>query len=545
MATYEEIMAKARELAAAGDTAGAKRLGEIAIGMRGQEPVSTGDEVRARMQSALSSQPTPESLARTEAANVESERMMAMPDVSRLEAAITGAGQGATFGFADEMTAGLASLSPNLTYEDALGGVRERLEAGRELHPKTALGAEVGGALLTGLAAGPAVTAKTALGKAGQAAGIGLGEGSLYGFGVGEGGAENRAKSAATTGALGAVTGGALSLGGSGIGAIVDKLKGSKAARGMVSSTPSVDELKAAAGDLYDEAQRSGITATPQYTRGFADDMQSMAAREGIITPSGRVAKGMVNVSDALNMIDDYAGEAMDPAQMRAVRLSISDAAQSNVPREARIGSQMIKEFDEFTSPMTPTIANANKLYTQAMRGNVVDEAVELAGVRAGQFSGSGYENALRTEFRRLSRDIVKGRLKGLSPDQVASIRRVADGGPIENLARGVGKAAPTGIVNVAAGGGMPFMIGNAIGGPGVGLAAGLGTMTAGTMGRSAATSMQKQNAAIAGALMRGGKTPPLSSTNIPLSAGRSNAAVNAVIASLLAGQRPTGATSQ
>jgi hypothetical protein len=153
--------------------------------------------------------------------------------------------------------------------------------------------------------------------------------------------------------------------------------------------------------------------------------------------------------------------------------------------------------------PLAPQFREANQLYRRAMAGSTIDEAVELAGVRAGQFTGSGFENALRTEFRRLSRDIVKGRLRGLTPDQQEAIRRISDGAPLENFLRGLGKAAPTGVVSAGIGGGMPFLVGNAIGGPAVGAALGGATMAAGGLARNAATRMQRGNAEVAAGLMR------------------------------------------
>lgn len=459
----------------------------------------------------------------------------------QFEAALRSALQGGTFGFGEEIVAAGASLAPGRTYAEELKRERGRLAAGREAYPKTALGAELAGAVGTGLAAGPAVTAATTPGRIGQAALIGTGGGALYGFGVGEGGIGERAKSAALTGAISGIGAGGLAAAGAGLGAGISRARGTKAAREMIKETPSAEELKRTAGDLYDEAQKSGITATPVYTRGFSDTAQNIAIREGVITPQGRVAKGMPKVSDALNMIDDFSGEAMDPAQMRSVRKTLTRAAQSNDLAESRIGSMLVREFDNFTSPMTPTIAEANKLYTQAMRGNIIEEAVDLAGVRAGQFSGSGYENALRTEFRRLSRDIIKGRLKGLSPEQTSAINKVASGGGVENVARWVGRAAPTSAMNVALGGGMPYLIGSTIGGPAVGGAAGLGTMAAGAMGRSAATKMQAQNAALASALMRGGSIASPPSAQLPFMGGPQSAAMNALIASLSARPQTTG----
>ena len=49
---------------------------------------------------------------------------------------------------------------------------------------------------------------------------------------------------------------------------------------------------------------------------------------------------------------------------------------------------------------------------------------------RAAQFSGSGFENALRTEFRNLAQN--PKRLRGFSAEEQAAIRRVARGGPAD-----------------------------------------------------------------------------------------------------------------
>lgn len=60
-----------------------------------------------------------------EAAN----RKMSTVDKARL------VGQGATLGFADEIIAGIRSLSPNVTYEDALFEERKSIERARQDFP--------------------------------------------------------------------------------------------------------------------------------------------------------------------------------------------------------------------------------------------------------------------------------------------------------------------------------------------------------------------------------------------------------------------------
>ena len=67
------------------------------------------------------------------------------------------------------------------------------------------------------------------------------------------------------------------------------------------------------------------------------------------------------------------------------------------------------------------------------------------------QFTGSGLENALRTEFRQLAMN--EKRMRGFSDAERQAIEAVSRGGPVINIMRGLGKLAPTGVVSTALGG--------------------------------------------------------------------------------------------
>jgi len=161
----------------------------------------------------------------------------------------------------------------------------------------------------------------------------------------------------------------------------------------------------------------------------------------------------------------------------------------------------MLDQFDYFASGVSPELREASGIYTRAKLGELIDRTVELAGVRAGQFNGSGMENALRTEFRQLQRQITKGQLKGISPQLAEAIRNVAEGGPIQNVLRAAGRFAPTGVVSTGVGGGLGY----AMGGP-VGSAAVLG---AGALGRQGAEMAARRGADVAGAVARSGGALP------------------------------------
>src|SRR5699024_3651853 len=173
-----------------------------------------------------------------------------------------------------------------------------------------------------------------------------------------------------------------------------------------------------------------------------------------------------------MRRLDEYAGQEMTGRQMQSIRRLLSNAAGSPDRAESRIGTMMIRAFDDFTAPLAPELAEARKLYAASMRGRQLETLREVAENRASQYSQSGLENALRAEYRKLSNRISRGQERGCTPEQVEAINRVGRGTAPANIARMGGKLAPTGVVSAGFSGGVPFMIGNAIGGPAVGAAA-------------------------------------------------------------------------
>lgn len=310
---------------------------------------------------------------------------------------------------------------------------------------------EVGGIL----ASAPGSQVATAAGSAG---GSGIAREAGYGPGV--------QAAAGLVGGLGA------GLGANAARAAWDRRASEIAARKAV---PSVEQLKQQAGDAFDDAQRRGVTASQQQTQQLAADMQNLAKQEGLISPTGRVSEAYPKAREALRMLDDYATGPMDVRQMQTVRKVLADAAGSSDRAERRIATMMLDRFDDFTSPLAPQLAEGRALYARAMRGEQLETLRELAGSRAGQFTGSGYENALRTEYRQLNNRIIKGQERGWTPEQQEAIKRVAEGTRTSNALRNIGKLAPTGVVSLGVTGGLPFAVGNAFGGPvlGAGLAFG------------------------------------------------------------------------
>ena len=120
-------------------------------------------------------------------------------------------GQGASFGFGDEIEAVVRSaLDQGLTYKEALDVARDKIESFRKTNPGWAYGSEIAGSLPTAVLGGAGLVktagtlAKVGLtaSKAKMAVPIGASQGAVYGAGISEEG--ERLKGAGTGAALGA-----------------------------------------------------------------------------------------------------------------------------------------------------------------------------------------------------------------------------------------------------------------------------------------------------------------------------------------------------
>jgi hypothetical protein len=181
MATYDEVMRALRNADAAGDTAAAKRLAQIADQMRQQG---------------------------------------AQPTQASGRGAFEAAAQGAFFGLSDEMRGAVRGAKYALTgkeggyqkgYQSGRDEARAELQAYYDAHPVAATGLTITGAV-------PTTVATLGAGGAGAGAmtlpkllGLGAAEGGVAGFGSAEGGVSERLKGAATGAAIGAGTAGIMS----------------------------------------------------------------------------------------------------------------------------------------------------------------------------------------------------------------------------------------------------------------------------------------------------------------------------------------------
>lgn len=442
--------------------------------------------------------------------------------------------QGLTAGFGDEIASALGTpiqmgidavqgkpFDPGRSFNTQLEQNQATMAADTEGHPvATALG-NVGGALNLGgtlargglsLMNGAKPTVASLLTRGGAEGAL---YGGAYGAGEAEGGLANRLEAAGWGALWGAITG-------AGTGAVGGSIAKSFANR----SIPEERALADQADQLYRAAEQNGVTASQQQTQQLAGQLRQIATDEGLITPAGRVT-GNSNIQHILNTVDDYANGTMSVPQMQTVRKLFRDAAQSSDASERRLGSIMIEQFDNFTAPLAPELAQAREVYTRLMKSREIGRLIERAELNAGRYSQSGMENALRQEFRALSRKIVNGQARGFSAEEAEAIRQVADGGTMANFFQRIGKWAPTGPVSAGLGGGGAAIAGLATGNPLL-AAGGAALMGTGAGSRAVATALTKNAAQHANNLARvGGSSNLPAIQSVPMNALTSLIAAN------------------
>lgn len=349
--------------------------------------------------------------------------------------------------------------------------------------------------------------------RAGQSVGaaavpVGAGASTLRGMGAGLTAAFGGGVGAATSRELfpnnpAAEFGGEM-LGGLAAGGGLASLRQAAAQRDINAAVPTIPQLREQAGDLYRAAETRGVTADPTQTTQLADDLRATLRREGQLGPNGRITDAPTSTNKSLNLVEQYEGQPMTPTEMDTVRGVFAEGRGSIDPSDRRLAGLLTDQFDDWARPMAPEFDQARDVASRYLQAEDLGRAREHAGADASQFTGSGFENALRRRYRGLDHSIINER-SWFTPEVQDAIRTVSRGTHLSNAARNLGKLAPTGVVSGALGTGGPAMAGLALGGPPMALAFGTGAAGLGTAGRVAATRMGINNANKAELIARNG----------------------------------------
>lgn len=282
---------------------------------------------------------------------------------------------------------------------------------------------------------------------------------------------------------------------------------GRKARMAAEAAVPSTADLRNKASDLYSQAENLGIVGGPNVTSNLSGRLEDIARRAEVVD-----SPLYPHANEAVKIASRYSGQSINPTQIQVVREGLADAVQATEGRQRKIARDMLKAFDEETVPLAPELGQARNIASRYLQAGQVQKAIDLAEPGAAQMTQSGMANALKTQFRGLDRRIIKGD-ETFNPAVVKAITDVSRGTPTTNALQHIGKMAPAGVVSTGIATGVPFAIGNAIGGPAVGGALSGATLATGTAGRMFANRAVEKNAQTAELLARNGgplQTKPL-----------------------------------
>ena len=409
----------------------------------------------------------PEMLMRNKAKNYYTQN-----DMGAGMSGIGGFAQGGTFGFSDELTAALQSLSPNVTYDQALAVERGRLDAARQNHPVAAYGGEVAGAIAA--PGSVASSAPSAVGRIAAGAASGALQGGIYGFGTGEGGFVDRAKNAATGGAIGGVVGGALPALGYLVQKVADARAASRGIKDIVRTAPSTEELRAAGQQAYGAIDNAGLSVKPEYVQNGLNDISTALGNEGVrLDAGGKIFPASRQIMD----VAQTATQGQNSVALKdldILRRFMGSAAASNPMNKAdtRLALDAMGRLDEMVSGIKPEhvdagdlatvqelLPKAREIWAKMSRSQLIDDAINASGNYMG-----GAASGIRNQFASILRN--KKLSRGFSDVEKAAMRKVVSGslpeqavhllgGGLGNILTTVAGGAGGGWIGAAAGGGI------------------------------------------------------------------------------------------
>src|SRR5690606_34638092 len=230
------------------------------------------------------------------------------------------------------------------------------------------------------------------------------------------------------------------------------ELQQTKAEGERSTAQPSREELATAAKEAYDQARAAGAVAAPESYARMASGLRESLRQEGFNRRLHPKAAAVVAE------IEKTAGKPVALDEIEILRRQALAAERSIEADERRIAGLIIDRLDDYADALAsgaePIVGGnakaavaarkqARNFYARSRKAQEMQELMERAEVRASQFSGSGLENALRTEFRQLA--LNPKRIRRFTQEEQQAIKEVAFGTPTRNTLRQIGKLAPTG----------------------------------------------------------------------------------------------------
>lgn len=302
--------------------------------------------------------------------------------------------------------------------------------------------------------------------------------------------------------------------------------------------TPSTTDLRIQAQNAYRAADDAGVVYRSSAFDNFAANLDQRLAREGFdarLYPNAATVMDRIRTATTTDTPGVFRHQTFQDLDI--LRRVAGAARNSENPAERRLGLIITDQLNDFATRPPPgavragdapeaarAVSEARSNWSRMSKSEEIEDAVQRARISSSAAEGNKIDEAIRTQFANLTREIDKGWHPGFTEAEVANIRRVAEGKAGSDILRAVSQLKPgtnfSGLARttaqLAAGYG-------AAGGP-AGAALAIPTMAAGYGARVGRNALAELNAAnLAAGIRRGDVMLPFNATvgNIGLPAAQ------------------------
>lgn len=400
-------------------------------------------------------------------------KKMLRPVTDAAQSFQSGAMQGMTLGFDDEINAAAgapirAGVNAATGRPVDLGqsfnqGLAQAQAADREaasLNPGAHLAGEItGGFVGPGKGLGLLKGGKSALGLAARGAAEGAATGGAYGFGSTDGNVGDRLRGALVGAETGGAFGAALPVLAKAGGKVVENVLQNKATNAAIKGAPDSSDLKSMSSQMFKSVDNSGVTIDTNKFSQFVNDVASKAKKDRInptLDPKAHAA-----YEELIGALGDVQknGASLSVSDLHTLRQIAQRASVSTEGRDGMFAQRIVDGLDKFVvAPgnlkfppnrlgIAPTASTGAQLLSaistwgRASRVGLIEDAIKAA-----QNYPSGVESGLRAQFKSLLNN--KGTSRLFSEAERNSMQRVVNGtAPVAalrvlGLFRGLGGAA-------------------------------------------------------------------------------------------------------
>lgn len=247
------------------------------------------------------------------------------------------------------------------------------------------------------------------------------------------------------------------------------------ARRAAQAAIPTTEELRAAGGAAYNEADNAGLVIRPEAMQRLNQQVRDDLAEFGFdrnLHPRAMAA---------INRLQEAEGQNISLKGVDLLRRVAAAAAKSQDSSEQTIAGRIIDHIDDMVNNLgaddvlqgnmdegVAALNRARGLWSTMRKSEMIDEAILKATDRAASTnSGGNLQNTIRQNIRAILDSPAKRR--GFNAEEIDAMRQLVRGTVTQNALRTLGRLAPSsngwiGILTTMGGAGLGGGIGAGIG---------------------------------------------------------------------------------